>query len=140
MLNIALIGAGRIGRIHAANLANEPRLRLSHVVDAMPDAAADVAAATGATVATLETVLADPDIAGVVIASATDTHLDYSVRAITAAKPCSAKSRSKWISPACARPPPRWAHPARGCCSADRKRGGKGKGVSGRVDLGGRRV
>src|SRR3546814_9912370 len=53
---------------------------------AMPDAAADVAAATGATVATLETVLADPDIAGVVIASATDTHLDYSVRAITAGK------------------------------------------------------
>src|SRR3546814_15280403 len=52
----------------------------------MPDAAADVAAATGATVATLETVLADPDIAGVVIASATDTHLDYSVRAITAGK------------------------------------------------------
>src|SRR3546814_3119190 len=80
MLNIALIGAGCIGRIHAANLANEPRLRLSHVFDAMPDAAADVAAATGATVATLETVLADPDIAGVVIASATDKHLDYSVR------------------------------------------------------------
>src|SRR3546814_12239909 len=86
MRNIALIGAGRSGRIHAAELANEPRLRLSHVVDAMPDAAADVAAATGATVATLETVLADPDIAGVVIASATDTHLDYSVRAITAGK------------------------------------------------------
>src|SRR3546814_13787021 len=83
MLNIALIGAGRIGRIHAANLANEPRLRLSHVVDAMPDAAADDAAGPGAPVATLETVLADHDIARVVIARATDSHLEYTLRAIT---------------------------------------------------------
>ncbi|HVI99897.1 MAG TPA: inositol 2-dehydrogenase [Sphingomonas sp.] len=86
MLNIALIGAGRIGRIHAANIVAEPRLRLSHVVDPMPGAAAEAAAGTGAEVATLDAVLANPDIAGVVIASATDTHLDYSVRAITAGK------------------------------------------------------
>src|SRR5690606_25769456 len=33
-----------------------------------------------------DAVLADPAIAGVVIASATDTHLDYSLRAIAAGK------------------------------------------------------
>jgi myo-inositol 2-dehydrogenase/D-chiro-inositol 1-dehydrogenase len=86
MLNIALIGAGRIGRIHAANVAAEPRLRLSHVVDPVPAAAAEIAAATGAGIAELDAVLADAEVAGVIIASATDTHLDYSIRAIAAGK------------------------------------------------------
>jgi myo-inositol 2-dehydrogenase/D-chiro-inositol 1-dehydrogenase len=86
MLNIALVGAGRIGRIHAANVAAEPRLRLSHVVDPVPAAAAEIAAATGAEIAELYPVLADREVAGVIIASATDTHLDYSVRAIAAGK------------------------------------------------------
>ncbi|WP_414901652.1 inositol 2-dehydrogenase [Sphingomonas flavalba] len=86
MYEIALIGAGRIGRIHAGNVAAEPRLRLSHVVDPVDAAAREVAAATGAAVATLDAVLADPAVHGVIIASATDTHLDYTTRAIAAGK------------------------------------------------------
>lgn len=86
MHNIALIGAGRIGKIHAANVAAEPRLELARVVDPFADAAAALAGIYGAKVSTLDEALADPAIAGVVVASSTDTHLDYSLRAARAGK------------------------------------------------------
>jgi myo-inositol 2-dehydrogenase/D-chiro-inositol 1-dehydrogenase len=86
MHQIALIGAGRIGRIHAANVAARPELRLKTVVDPMADAAQSLAAVTGASVASLDDALSDPAIAGVVIASSTDTHLDYACRAAAAGK------------------------------------------------------
>ena len=86
MHKIALIGAGRIGRIHARNAALNPRLELVGVVDPMADAASSLAAEWGARVMTLDEAMAAPDVAGVVIASSTDTHLDYSVRAAKAGK------------------------------------------------------
>lgn len=85
MHGIALIGAGRIGRIHAANIAANPRLKLSCVVDPTA-AAAELAQQYGARVAGVDEVLADPSIHGVVIASSTDTHLDYSLAAAQAGK------------------------------------------------------
>ncbi|MBL8630872.1 MAG: inositol 2-dehydrogenase [Rhodospirillaceae bacterium] len=81
MHKIALVGAGRIGRIHAANAASHPQLTLSHVVDPIAANAADVAASYGAQVSTLEAVLADKSVTGVVVASSTDTHLDYCIQA-----------------------------------------------------------
>lgn len=84
--DIALLGAGRIGRIHAANAAATHGLRLTHVVDPFAAAAAEVAASTGAHIADLDSVLADPSVSGIIIASATDTHLDYAVRAVAAGK------------------------------------------------------
>jgi len=83
---IALLGAGRIGRIHAANAFAHPRLTLSHVVD--PDAknAAAIAAETAAAVATLAEVLAADDVSGIIVASSTDTHLDYCLKAQAAGK------------------------------------------------------
>ena len=86
MHDIALIGAGRIGKIHAANLAASRRLRLTRVVDPFPEAAAAVAARYDARVSTIEEALADPSIAGVVVASSTDTHLPYSLAAAEAGK------------------------------------------------------
>jgi myo-inositol 2-dehydrogenase/D-chiro-inositol 1-dehydrogenase len=86
MHQIALIGAGRIGRIHAANVAAHPDLRLSHVVDPSAEAAQAVSAGTGAQAAALDAVLADPGVDGVIIASSTDTHLDYCLRAEAAGK------------------------------------------------------
>jgi len=83
---VALIGAGRIGRIHAANAAASPELALSHVVDPAAEAAEALARETGAVVASLDEVLADPDVAGVIIASATDTHLDHALAAHAAGK------------------------------------------------------
>ncbi|WOF42553.1 inositol 2-dehydrogenase [Sphingopyxis indica] len=86
MHNIALIGAGRIGKIHAANLAASRRVRLARVVDPFGDAAAALAGEHGAQVSTLEDALADPSISGVLVASSTDTHLDYSLAAAEAGK------------------------------------------------------
>src|SRR5258708_9923220 len=86
MAEIALIGAGRIGKIHAANAAAHPRLTLTHVVDPDAAAAAALAQATGARVSTLDAVLADAAVAGIVIASSTDTHLDHCLAAPEAGK------------------------------------------------------
>lgn len=86
MHKIALIGAGRIGRIHARNAAFNPRVELAGVVDFDPKAAQSLAGEYGAPVLTLEQALGDASIAGVVIASSTDTHLDYSMRAAAAGK------------------------------------------------------
>jgi myo-inositol 2-dehydrogenase/D-chiro-inositol 1-dehydrogenase len=86
MHQIAIIGAGRIGKIHAGNIAANPRLQLARVIDPFADAAAALAAQYGATVSTVEEALADPAIVGVAVASSTDTHLDYSLVAARAGK------------------------------------------------------
>ncbi len=86
MHSIAVIGAGRIGRIHASNAKADPRIELKYVVDPVASSADDLASSTGARVAGLEEVLADPDVSGVVVASSTDTHLEFSVAAIAASK------------------------------------------------------
>jgi myo-inositol 2-dehydrogenase/D-chiro-inositol 1-dehydrogenase len=84
--HIAILGAGRIGRIHAANAVAHPQLSLKYVVDPIEASAAELATATGATVATLDQVFGDPAIEGVIVASSTDTHLPFSIRAIEAGK------------------------------------------------------
>ena len=76
MHQIVVIGAGRIGRIHARNVALHPRLCLAGVADAVADSGAQVAAACASQVVDADAALADPGIDGVVIASSTDTHLD----------------------------------------------------------------
>ena len=67
-------GAGRIGRIHAANIAAHPGAELCWVVDVDNDAALALAARHGARTATAEAALADPGTDAVIIASSTDTH------------------------------------------------------------------
>jgi len=86
MHDIVLIGAGRIGRIHARNAALNPRLRLAGIVDPVDAAAQALAAEWNTAVTTLDQALADPAVAGVIIASSTDTHLEYSLRAAAAGK------------------------------------------------------
>lgn len=83
---IALIGAGRIGTIHAAHIAAHPRLRLAFVADPALEAARAVAAAHGAHAVDVAAALHDPVIVGVVIASPTDTHVDYTLAAAAAGK------------------------------------------------------
>jgi myo-inositol 2-dehydrogenase/D-chiro-inositol 1-dehydrogenase len=83
---VAVIGAGRIGKIHAANAALHPSLELRYVVDAIAPAAQELAESTGARSASVDQLFSDPEIAGVVIASPTDTHLDLSLAFIQAGK------------------------------------------------------
>ena len=86
MHHVAVIGAGRIGQIHAANVRASDRLSLRFVADAVAASAGRLASTLGAQVATVDDILADQSVAGVVIASPTDTHLDLSLRAIAAGK------------------------------------------------------
>jgi len=86
MQDVALYGAGRIGKIHAGNLVRQPGVRLKYVVDVDAQAAAELAERHGAKVASMQLPLEDPDVKAVVIASSTDTHADLIVRAAAAGK------------------------------------------------------
>ena len=86
MHRVALIGAGRIGRIHGRNVALNGRISLAGIVDPVAAAADALASEWSAPVLSLDEALADSSIAGVIIASSTDTHRDYSVRAARAGK------------------------------------------------------
>jgi myo-inositol 2-dehydrogenase/D-chiro-inositol 1-dehydrogenase len=86
MKNAAIFGAGRIGRIHAANLAALPGVTLQFVCDPVTAAASDLAQLLGARVSTIDAVLADKSIEVVVIASSTDTHSELITRSAAAGK------------------------------------------------------
>jgi myo-inositol 2-dehydrogenase / D-chiro-inositol 1-dehydrogenase len=87
MVRFAVLGCGRIGRMHALNLARHPRAELAYVYDIVDDAAAQTADATGARPAgEVDEILAADDVEAVLIASSTDTHLDLLVRAVEAGK------------------------------------------------------
>lgn len=83
-LRVGLLGSGRIGRVHAANLAAHPGVDFAWVADPMLDSANEVAARYGAT-ATAEaaTVLADPELDALLICSPTSTHVDLIIEAAT---------------------------------------------------------
>lgn len=76
MFNIALLGAGRIGQIHAANIAAHKETNLWSVVDPNEENAARIAAKYQARVQSVDEVMADANVHAVLIASATDTHAD----------------------------------------------------------------
>jgi myo-inositol 2-dehydrogenase/D-chiro-inositol 1-dehydrogenase len=88
MVRIAVLGCGRIGRMHAANIAAHPRAGLGGVFDVHRPAAEDVAAALGARLfESAEDVLASADVDAVLIASSTPTHSDLLEAAVAAGKP-----------------------------------------------------
>lgn len=76
-LNFALIGAGRIGQVHAANIARSDYADLVCVADAREDVATQLAARYGARVDRAESACQADDIDAVLIASSTDTHAQF---------------------------------------------------------------
>jgi myo-inositol 2-dehydrogenase / D-chiro-inositol 1-dehydrogenase len=87
MLKVAVIGTGFIGSVHAKNVALHPDAELVAVSDANLEFANKVAAATGAkAVADIAEIFNNKDIQAVVIATPTDTHVDYLKRAAQAGK------------------------------------------------------
>lgn len=87
MLEICLIGAGRIAQIHAANVARHPHAHLRYVVDVQRAAAEALATTYGAQSETdVGRALADPKVNAVIIASPTATHVDLIIAAAQAGK------------------------------------------------------
>jgi myo-inositol 2-dehydrogenase / D-chiro-inositol 1-dehydrogenase len=86
MTNVAIFGAGRIGKIHAGNLAGQRGISLEYVVDVFPAAASELAATHGAKIADVETAIGDSAVNAVIIASSTDTHADLILRSAAAGK------------------------------------------------------
>lgn len=87
MTGIGLIGGGRIGSLHAGNIARHAKARLVAVHDAQPAAARALADQYGAAVAgSLDDLFANPDIDAIFICSPTDTHVDLIGRAAAAGK------------------------------------------------------
>jgi len=86
-MRFCVFGAGRMGQRHAANLAEHPGTSVAYVVDPDGPRAAALAERCGA-VATADAAraLADPRVDAVIIASATDTHVDLIIAAARAGK------------------------------------------------------
>jgi myo-inositol 2-dehydrogenase/D-chiro-inositol 1-dehydrogenase len=83
-LRVALLGAGRIGRLHARLLSGLPDLTLT-VSDTDPARAADVGAEVGAPALSIDEAIAGAD--ALVIAAATDAHAPLIRRGIAAGLP-----------------------------------------------------
>src|SRR5262252_1775065 len=87
MLKVAVIGTGFIGSVHAKNIARHPGMELVAVSDANVEFAKKIAAVTGAeAVAEIEEIFNNKDIQAVLIATPTNTHVDYLKRAANAGK------------------------------------------------------
>lgn len=86
MLKVALLGAGRIGLVHAKSMTATTASRVVAVADVNMQAARDLADKIGAEARSVEDILADPDIDAVLIATSTDTHSDLITRATAAGK------------------------------------------------------
>jgi myo-inositol 2-dehydrogenase / D-chiro-inositol 1-dehydrogenase len=86
-IGMAVLGCGRIGRLHARTLARHPRVRLAQVFDVAGEAAQQSAVELGVRAArSLEEVWDDRNVRAVVIATPTDTHVALIVAAVKAGK------------------------------------------------------
>jgi myo-inositol 2-dehydrogenase/D-chiro-inositol 1-dehydrogenase len=87
MTGIALLGAGRMGQVHAAAIV-AAGTRLAVIYDPVTRAAEALAARTGAKVApTAAAAMADAAADAVVIATSSDIHVELVIEAVRAGKP-----------------------------------------------------
>jgi len=87
MVGMAVLGCGRIGRMHARNLARHPRAKLVMVFDVLAEAAQQTAAELDVKIArSVDEVLSAADVGGVLVATPTDTHVALIKAAVRAGK------------------------------------------------------
>jgi myo-inositol 2-dehydrogenase/D-chiro-inositol 1-dehydrogenase len=87
MVGFAMLGCGRIGRMHARNVHAHPRAELLACYDVVEKAAAATAAELGISRApSVDAILADERVRAVFVATSTDTHTDLIARAAHAGK------------------------------------------------------
>ncbi len=84
MINIGLLGAGRIGNVHAKSIAANAGSKLVAIADVNLVAAEKLASEHGAQACTVDDIIRDTSIHAVLIATSTDTHSDL-IEAATAA-------------------------------------------------------
>ncbi|MDZ5700017.1 inositol 2-dehydrogenase [Chelativorans sp. M5D2P16] len=85
-VKFGLLGAGRIGKVHAKAISANADAELVAVADAFADAANAIASAYGCAVRTVEETEKADDIDAVVICTPTDTHADLIERFARAGK------------------------------------------------------
>jgi myo-inositol 2-dehydrogenase/D-chiro-inositol 1-dehydrogenase len=85
-IRFGLLGAGRIGKVHAKAVTGDANAKLVAVADAMPAAAQAIADQYGCDVRTIDAIEAAKDIDAVVICTPTDTHADLIERFVKAGK------------------------------------------------------
>jgi myo-inositol 2-dehydrogenase/D-chiro-inositol 1-dehydrogenase len=85
-VRFGLLGAGRIGKVHARAITGDPAARLVAVADAVPAAAEAIAAQYGCAVRSIDEIEKAADIDAVVICTPTDTHADLIERFARAGK------------------------------------------------------
>ncbi|MFG6137280.1 inositol 2-dehydrogenase [Halomonas sp. B23F22_10] len=85
-MRLALIGAGRIGKVHAQAIDAHPDARLVAVADYHIAAAEALAQQFGARVIDAEAAFEDAEVDAILIASSTPTHADYLERAARSGK------------------------------------------------------
>lgn len=73
---LALLGAGRIGKVHARAIAADSRATLIAVADAIPEAAQALAASAGCDIRSIDDILNSDDVDAVIICTPTNTHAD----------------------------------------------------------------
>ena len=86
MIELALLGAGRIGQVHANSVSQHHRARLQYVFDPVFDSARLIVDKYGAEMASLEQILQDRDVQGILICTPSDQHATQIERAIEAGK------------------------------------------------------
>ena len=86
MLKVGLLGAGRIGQVHAAVIAAHEGSKLAAISDVYAPAAEELAAKYHAQVRSSDEIIADDAINAVLIATSTDTHSDLIEAATQAGK------------------------------------------------------
>ncbi len=87
-LSIGLIGAGRIGKVHAQSIANQVAdAEIVRVADALPDAAAAIGRQYNIPFSdNYKDVLQDDGVKAILICSSTDTHAQMMIEAAAAGK------------------------------------------------------
>jgi myo-inositol 2-dehydrogenase/D-chiro-inositol 1-dehydrogenase len=85
-VRFGLLGAGRIGKVHAKAITGDAQAKLVAVADAFPDAAQAIASQYGCDIRTIDAIESAKDIDAVVICTPTDTHADLIERFARAGK------------------------------------------------------
>ena len=76
MQKLAVLGAGRIGQVHADAIARVAEAKLVAVADAYEHAAGAVAQKHGCDIRTIDQIAESDDVDAVLICTPTDTHAD----------------------------------------------------------------